>query len=163
MGLRLIRAATLFRSKAAKEDVAQVSQKRGYLNVAGRHVKINTNPFPIALRSPTRQRGGRIEIAAVRQSAPGPKADRLLWAIETLKWTFASTQSRGSSRTQSGRWAGVKIDLWRFWRDPDNALRGKARAVPHHRFEDRSGFRVARSMGTETCSRTISQSPPILR
>ena len=30
-----------------------------------------------------------------------PNADRLLWAIETLKRTFASTQSRGSSRPKS--------------------------------------------------------------
>jgi hypothetical protein len=44
-----------------------------------------------------------------------------------------------------------------------NVLRGKARAVLHHGFEERSGFPVARSTGTETCSRTISQSPPILR
>jgi hypothetical protein len=41
----------------------------------------------------------------LRQPRPnvrsGPKADRLLCAIETLKRTFASTQSRGSSRPKS--------------------------------------------------------------
>ena len=37
--------------------------------------------------------------AQIGRDLSWPKADRLLWAIETLKRTFASTQSRGSSRT----------------------------------------------------------------
>jgi hypothetical protein len=46
--------------------------------------------------------GGKAHIAVTsRNFRLGPKADRLLWAIETLKRTFAPTQSRGSSRPMS--------------------------------------------------------------